>query len=222
MDDKDISTKVYLSSNEIETGLYKVDVNIQNIPEDLFGISFHLVTTGVGWSLERYEQGTVFDTENPLVFVKEKDSELVVGMSLRRGEYVDVQDGTVLSFYMNVSNPGEINMMFDHSVLSVFDNGRRDVEGVNWEGKLMNMDFGSTSDNSEKGEEKEVDFSHDQSDFEADVFTTMENPNYKSDIINSNADSSFHNYYLFMAISLLVFAAIFLLYFLLEKKRKSM
>lgn len=125
-----------MDSYKIKDGLVQLDINADAVPDNLFGVSFHLVGEGVDWSLQETELGEVFAKE-PMMLVEEVEGEshsIVTGLSLRRGEEGNAQDGNLVTFYVVSHSEGELTFEFKHEVASVFAGGRKDLEGVVWNG----------------------------------------------------------------------------------------
>ncbi len=118
-----------------DDGLIKINVRAENVPNNLFGVSFYLRIEGGEWKLKGFESGNVFEGADPMVLVKEKDGDFVVaGMSLRLMDEVRTTDGLILSFFIEPEVNGDFNMVFENGVASVFDGGRKDLDNVVWEG----------------------------------------------------------------------------------------
>lgn len=121
--------------------IVKVDVQIKDVPADLFGAAFHLVLEGVddaGWSLHKYELGNVFALPEgeimALVSTRNKPkNELVAGISLKRDAVIEAKDGTLLSFYVRVEHANSIALRFEDAVLSVLEEQRVDLPNVTWQ-----------------------------------------------------------------------------------------
>lgn len=137
--------------------LMRVDVNVSNVPSDLFGVAFHLKISGAEWNLARYEGGDAFalSKEAPLILVTEKvigeDKEIIFGAVKMAQDKSKVSDGALVSFYINTegatNNVGKgadtIDFSFSDTHLTVVDGGRRDVDAV-WEDG--NFVFGAEAD----------------------------------------------------------------------------
>lgn len=129
-------TTVSLQSTQLESNLFRIDVLIESLPEHFVGLGFDLMMDQADWSFEKYELGGIFhQPENVLVLAVPKDepSRLVFGLSLK-GESLSIppklSDGTVVSFYLRAH---EVNFQLANQVLSVLDQGRKDVTDVTWE-----------------------------------------------------------------------------------------
>lgn len=126
-----------VGSEVAQNGLFKITVNAQYVPANLFGVSFHLKVSGDSWSYKTVETGDVFAAD-PMVLAQQSGDVLVVGVSLRRGDVLQARDGELVSFYVGgQSEIGQIS--FENSVASVFENGRKDLENVIWLGSGENV-----------------------------------------------------------------------------------
>lgn len=97
--------KIYLDFNDEflnDSNLIKVDVKAKNVPKDLFGVSFYLRIDGDGWNLNKFEVGDVFSGVDPMVLVSSNDKDVIVsGISLKFMDEAFVNDGVLLSFYID-------------------------------------------------------------------------------------------------------------------------
>lgn len=131
-----VSLRTYLIGDE----MVKVEVQLDNVPMDLFGAAFHLILDGIAseeWELYKYEIGNVFGEagDNMMVLVspkREPKNELVVGVSLKRDAIMEAQDGTLISFYLMMEKTDKLSMRFEQAVLSVLKEQRTDLENVIW------------------------------------------------------------------------------------------
>lgn len=134
------SPTVLLQPTQLEPNLFRIDVLIQHLPEHFVGLGFDLMMDGSDWSFEKYELGEIFhQPENVLVLATQKDqpARLVFGLSLK-GDSLDTPpklfDGTVVSFYLRAP---EVNFQLANQVLSVLDQGRKDVAEVTWQAQPL-------------------------------------------------------------------------------------
>lgn len=151
-----VMTSVWIAPKPLDNGLIAVDVNMSNVPEHLFGAAFHLKISGADWTLSGYQLGTVFDGSDPLLLVNEKGDVVVTGISLRREEPAHAQDGKLITFYVQPLEEGEISFQFDYPILSTYENGRKDVEAVEWRGAFLSKSSESEPQNAEAGEKPQV------------------------------------------------------------------
>ena len=120
-----------------------MDVEIENAPEDLFGVAFHLKFDSAEWNLEKYEAGNVFNVQDaePILLAssKSENDELIFGISLKKGDEVMVSDGILASFYLNIDGDQEVTIDFTDNYMTVFDEQRVDLEEVEWNGLEINL-----------------------------------------------------------------------------------
>ena len=134
------NAKVRVDSVQMDFGQVRIDVILEDIPVDLFGVSFHFVMDGVDVTLENYVLGEVFGGEDPIVLVKEKnedENKIIFGVSLKRDENISAQSGKLVSFYIQPKRNGGLRVNFENEVMSIIDNGRVDLEGVEWNGSSI-------------------------------------------------------------------------------------
>ncbi|MBU0668245.1 hypothetical protein KJ951_00715 [Patescibacteria group bacterium] len=132
-------TKIWLETMVLSPEAVRVDVKMADAPADLFGVSFHLVGSGAGWNMESYNLGDVFDGNMPLFLVSSKENEIVAGIVLKRGDVADIRDGTLMSFLVYPQQEGRLEFAFSNQVLSVFRNGRVDLNNVEWTGGAVDV-----------------------------------------------------------------------------------
>jgi len=159
-----MTTQIFLQSQILQNkpdSFLRVDVNAQDLPQHFLGIAFDLLVP-VDWQFDYLEPCGVFDFEDSNIFhlVSEQPElnrqppmeRVVFGLAIvgnqnsqTRSVQAPLKDGCVASFYFrpknganpdligqNLKNDAEIS--FEHQVLSVFNNGRRDFTDVNWKG----------------------------------------------------------------------------------------
>ncbi|MEZ4087329.1 MAG: hypothetical protein R3B71_03260 [Candidatus Gracilibacteria bacterium] len=120
--------------------LLEVQVNIQDAPADFLGTSFHLNFHESKISRWDYKLGSVFGDEKPFVLVAEKDNALVTGMAFQSGNRNAIQDGNLITFSVQLEDGEDATLSFDYPVLSRYENGRQDVENVEWVGGTMDLE----------------------------------------------------------------------------------
>ncbi len=130
-------TQIFLNTFKISDGLYGVDIMGENLPENFFGVAFHLMGDGQ-WSLEKAQvaESLGVPQEDVLFIATEKirdnsQHEIVVGLSLKHGTDVILQDGRLMSFVVQAHDEPEFS--FHQALLSVLtDQGRSDLSDVVW------------------------------------------------------------------------------------------
>ncbi len=144
-----------------ENKLFKVDVLVQNMPKNFLGISFDLLISGKNFQINKYEAGDIFENpKNVLVLAAKKTSNdilsdrLVFGLSLNSdgiAAHYDLEDGIIATFYLDVPSiiNNQLKLNFANPVLSVYENGRKDLQNVVWKNDTVNFE-NSTSSSQER------------------------------------------------------------------------
>ncbi len=160
-------TKIYLNSYSADNGIIKIDVMGEDLPENLFGVSFHLKIDGSDWLLNNYETGNVFADNEPLFMVQEKHgqtNEIVTGITMKRGDEYMVSDGVLASFYIEPEQTGTLTMSFENNLAVGFDEARVDLNSVEWEGTEIGVEMNpagkNVQHNIEEGNNTGPFFSH--------------------------------------------------------------
>jgi len=212
-----IMTLVSVDSSLTSNNLVRVDVNVIDVPVNMFGVSFHLNVDG-DWSLKNYEVGESFEGVDPLFMVGKKDNSLITGISLKRGDSFVVQDGTLVTYYLQVPDSVELSFGFKNTVLSVFDGMRKDISGVKWIGSENSFNF-----NDEvtvlTGEHLDIEIG--PSTLESGVYVA---DNVFADVgggARSISESSLYNIYyvLFVALLILIFSVLIFWFFHFSRNR---
>ncbi len=129
-------TIVSLSSAQVQANHVRLDVFIKDAPVDLFGVAFHVKVKGKGWDVSKWEVGDVFPLAvQPLTLVStQKDtSEIVVGLSLKRGYKAASQEGKLITFYLQTSTQEPLSFELKEGVVSTFQAQRKDLADVIWQ-----------------------------------------------------------------------------------------
>lgn len=188
-----------------DDGLIKINVKAENVPEDLFGVSFYLRIDGGEWDLKGFESGNVFEGVEPMVLVREKDGYIVAGISLRLNDAARLNDGVLLSFFVEPKSNGDYVMSFEKGVASVFEGGRQDLENVAWEGREFGVSGILADENAVLLSEE------DDLDAKGEVLS-VGLTEAKADLLASSTsaeagDAALINVYVFLAVALLVMVA---------------
>ncbi len=126
-------------------GQMRLDLVIENMPKKFLGLATDLVFDNPAAlkQFDRFEFGPVFNLiegENkPFFLTKAEDDRLVFGMAQKGNQLQKLEDGIVGMFYFQ--QPLDFKLGFEHAVLSLFDQGRMDVEEVEWSSDLKNIDY---------------------------------------------------------------------------------
>ncbi len=130
-----------------ERGFVEVRVMTRDVMEALLGVAFHLRYAENLEYLD-YQSGDVLESEGdePVYLVRDdlSNRQLVVGMSLKRGDVLPVVDGELISFRFRRVGDGELSFSFENPVIStLIDDLRVDLKEVRW---LINGERGIESD----------------------------------------------------------------------------
>jgi hypothetical protein len=132
-------TKIYLRKTIID-GQAKFDLVGENLPANFLGMAADLKVLTAGgegmrnFSLEKVELGSAFSQPEqlqPILLYKAdgEEAKIVLGISLKANNLSEVKDGVLASFSLKES---AVHLDFDRPVLSVFEEGRKDLNDVLW------------------------------------------------------------------------------------------
>ena len=209
--------KIWLDPVILNSGLTRIDVKTENAPSDLFGVSFHIESSGVGFELKEYEAGNVFGGVDPMLMVTDRYDEsghsIIYGISLKRTDEAVVRDGVLSSFVVETFEQGELNFDFSHKVASIYDDGRKDIE-TTWQGiGLSIQDTGIEL--VDKGEADVNEAFHEEvlnsGDLAADVFGVSK--------ISPIGDDQIVSIYLFLVLVFVALLVIFGTYLLILRRK---
>lgn len=131
----------------IQTGYFqpdvvRVDVVAGGLPANFLGTAFDLTFEG-NWRFDHDELCGFFDQEDghilQLVSSQPQNHRVVFGLAVASGEYSKPSDGCVASFYFHVQELKTGKISFENARISVYQNGRRDMPDVQWEGGFINL-----------------------------------------------------------------------------------
>jgi hypothetical protein len=125
-------------SYQNDENFYTVSVKAENLKQPFFGTAFHLHYDSSNLKYDHFTLGNYFPTEiSPFTLVQPKSNEIIVGISLKRGQIIQKPSGTLLKFYFkklpNEKSHESIigkNFSFSNTVFSTFNKERLNVENV--------------------------------------------------------------------------------------------
>lgn len=210
--------KIWLDPVTIKPGLTRIDIKTENAPGDLFGVSFHMKSDGADYILKDYEIGNVFGGAEPVLMVTdrydEKGHTVVFGVSLKRTDEAVVKDGVLSSLYIETLGNGELGLDFSNQIASVYKNGRKDLENVQWQGVNLNIrDAGAEIIDSKNGLEENVINTEIPvtKDYASDVFGVSK--------ISAGGDDQIMSIYLFLIAVFITLIILFGSFFMILRKR---
>ncbi len=125
---------VNLMHHETETR-HIISVEANALLDPFFGLAFHLQYDPEQYEFDHYDLGGFFsESDNPMVFVEEsrEHPEIIAGISLKRGKTIKKSEGKFLKLYFNKKayEPDVNGFKLDQGVYSSFDEGRKDIDAV--------------------------------------------------------------------------------------------
>jgi len=132
----------------VSSDTLRADVTFEHVPDHFLGAAFDLVIDGPEWSLKGYESGQIFHGNNEvleLVVQRQSPQRIVFGVSLTKDLLVKVPDGKIASFMLSVPSDGSMKLHFTHGVVSIYEQGRKDIGGVRWIGTTFTSGKESSS-----------------------------------------------------------------------------
>lgn len=181
----------------------RVDVLVRELPDHFLGTAFD-VKVPEGWHFDHHELCGVFSPEEQNIFhmasPRTDDGGVIFGLTAAGGGYGDPADGCLVRFYFALDNPSPGEISFDHTALSVYRNGRLDVSDVRWTGASYGVPPQITSAGVPVPMQEAVDtrFLQGAQAGKADFFGSL--------------DSSLVNIYVLLFITLVLAAAVFLVF----------
>jgi len=138
-----MSVEILIKKIILDGGGVRFDLIGKSLPENFLGMAADLKFSGEGVKYEKMEWGNAFagfrPEELPVKMVKNdwetgsKEGEIVFGISLKSDNLKNLRDGVIGSFYFSGKGSSDMRFVgFQHEVLSSYENGRVDVEGVKW------------------------------------------------------------------------------------------
>ncbi len=126
-----------LSPQHLGQDTVRIDVVVRSLPDHFLGTAFD-VKVPEGWYFDHYELCDVFSPEEQNIFhlasPRTDDRGVIFGLAAAGGGYGDPGDGCLVRFYFSLDDPLPGEIFFDHTALSVYKDGRLDVSDVRWIG----------------------------------------------------------------------------------------
>jgi len=149
------------NSQQLSAATLRVDVVAQHLPQNFFGVAFDLLVP-IEWKFDHVEHCGFVDFANPNIFHLASEqpvlnqqpsmNRVVFGLAIAASgnkndnTFQSVPDACLVSFYFTQkailpSSNNQQKIFFEHGVMSIFNNGRRDIGNVEWKGALLNQRF---------------------------------------------------------------------------------
>lgn len=144
--------KIHLTHHENKQ-YHIVTVEAEDLKYPFFGTAFHLHYNTDQLKFHHYTLGNYFTTaqsKSPIILIEDKDGRIIAGISLKRGEKITKEKGSLVHFYFEKgpdygleTKPGKKfeadqelvsnfkpELAFSNTVFSTFDKERKDIETV--------------------------------------------------------------------------------------------
>lgn len=137
-----MTPQIFIHSDFSRPDFLRLDVLGHYLPQNFLGIAFDLVVPGT-WTFDREELCGSFASAGSrffhLVSARPRDHRVVFGMAngvaVGQTEAVAQTDGCLARFYFHFSEiPKKIDVLFERTSLSAYEDGRRDLANVQWSG----------------------------------------------------------------------------------------
>lgn len=136
----------------LESGVIKIPVSMNSVPQNFFGIAFHVhINSQASFEYLGSEIGNAVNSADPLILSQYSGDEIIFGFSLKRGDVATIQNGELVTFYLKPLDNGHAEFEFNNGILTTLlpDGQRFDLRDVQWLG--ASADFykieGSTEEN---------------------------------------------------------------------------
>lgn len=123
-----------LEGEFLDSDLLKVSVVAGEMLQPVLGTAFNVNFDGEILVFLKYEPGEFFERGgDPFYLVKNEESRLIFGETLRREDSFPVGGGIVAEFYFQILEESEFNFSFYNGVVSTLDVVRQDIDKILWE-----------------------------------------------------------------------------------------
>jgi hypothetical protein len=128
--------KISLSEN---SSFQTVSIVAEDLKVPFFGTAFHINYNPQNYIYDHFTLGDFFSSDDdPLVLVNQKDSKIIVGISLKRGQLLTKSEGTLLKLYFKNDSPSALlnpnnDFSFSNAIFSTFDKQkgeRQDIQNI--------------------------------------------------------------------------------------------
>lgn len=199
-------------SEFFQPDVVRIDLIAEDLPRHFLGTAFDLHLSGK-WKFDHDELCGVFTPKDPNVFQlvspQPQNGKVVFGLAVAGGGFDNPAGGCLASFYFHVKEFQTMEVSFDHARVSVYQNGRRDLPDVRWEGGFLNPHFST--------QQTEIT----QQVSGSQEFAPQTVRSLQTDLLHSLRDPSLANVYIVLLIALGLALAVFfgvLAYFRLRRK----
>ncbi len=135
-------TRIYFQKYVADDGSMRMDLIAEELPKKFLGLASDIVLGDNVASYQSFEIGQVFQelqgSKQPIYMIDQQSDRLVLGLSLKANDLPKINDGILGSFYF--TQDFEHIPAFEKQVLSIFDQGRTDLQDVSWSQEMAVYD----------------------------------------------------------------------------------
>jgi hypothetical protein len=125
--------KMALEGEFLDSDLLKVSVVAGEMLQPVLGTAFNVNFDGETLEFLKYEPGEFLERGgDPFYLVKNEESSVIFGETLRREDSFPVGGGIVAEFYFQILEEGEFDFAFYNGVVSTLDVVRQDIDKILW------------------------------------------------------------------------------------------
>jgi len=123
-----------LEGEFLDGNLLKISIVAGDMMQPVLGIAFNLNFESEDLDFLKYEPGEFLERGgDPFYLVKNEESRVIFGETLRREDSFPVGRGIVAEFYFQILEENEFNFSFYNGVVSTLDVVRQDIDKILWE-----------------------------------------------------------------------------------------
>lgn len=130
------SNTIYLIQEKLSPSLLKVSISSSNLKEKIIGLAFDLNFNPENLEFIEYRKGNFFEKGGEPIYISQlvqNKSNIVTGITLKRGDKLQNGSGDLIYFYFNVLKNAKTAFEFKNTVTSTLVDGeRKDLDSINW------------------------------------------------------------------------------------------
>ncbi len=122
-----------LEGEFLDSDLLKISVVAGEMLQPVLGTAFNVIFDSESLDFLKYEPGDFLERGgDPFYLVKNEESRVIFGETLRREDSFPVGGGVVAEFYFQILEESEFNFSFYNGVVSTLDVVRQDIDKILW------------------------------------------------------------------------------------------
>lgn len=125
--------EMVLEGEFLDGDLLKISIVAGDMIQPVLGIAFNLNFENEFLDFLKYEPGDFLERGgDPFYLVKNEESRVIFGETLRRADSFPVGKGVVAEFYFQILKESDFNFSFYNGVVSTLDVVRQDIDKILW------------------------------------------------------------------------------------------